>query len=51
MLWLWSLVKKELSERTNSCPFCDLGLNRDHNTAISILSFGLQSIRKIDRLL
>ena len=50
MFWLWSLVKKELSERTHSCSFCGLVLNRDHNAAIN-LSLGLQSVRKTDRCL
>lgn len=38
------IVKKELSERTHSCPFCDLVLDRDHNAAINILRLGLQSV-------
>lgn len=42
-------VKKELSERTSSCPFCGLVLDRDHNAAINLNS-GLQSVRKTDRL-
>ena len=44
------LVKKELSERTYSCPFCGLVLDRDHNAAID-LSLGSQSVRKTDRFL
>jgi transposase len=44
------LVKKEFSERTHSCPFCGLVLDRDHNAAIN-LSLELQSVRKTDRCL
>jgi putative transposase len=40
------IVKKELSERTHSCPFCGLILDRDHNAAINILRLGLQSVAK-----
>ena len=40
------IVKKELSERTHSCPFCGLVLDRDHNAAINILRLGLQSVAK-----
>jgi putative transposase len=34
-----TLVKKDLSERTHKCS-CGLILDRDHNAAINILSFG-----------
>ncbi|MCG2736039.1 MAG: transposase, partial [Candidatus Methanoperedenaceae archaeon] len=30
-------VKKDLSVRIHSCPFCGLELDRDHNAAINIL--------------
>ena len=42
------IVKKELSERTHSCPFCGLVLDRDHNAAINILRLGLQSVAKAE---
>ena len=38
------IVRKDLSERTHSCPFCSLVLDRDHNAAINILRLGLQSV-------
>jgi len=38
------IVKKELSERTHSCPFSDLILDRDYNAAINILRLGLQYV-------
>ncbi len=38
------IVKKELSERVHSCPYCGLVLDRDHNAAINILRLGLQSV-------
>ena len=31
-------VKKDISERVHSCPFCGLVLDRDHNAAINILN-------------
>jgi len=31
------IVQKYLSERTHSCPFCGLIIDRDHNAAINIL--------------
>ncbi|WP_370575566.1 zinc ribbon domain-containing protein [Methanomethylovorans sp.] len=37
------MVRKDLSERTHSCPFCSLVLDRDQNAAINILRLGLQS--------
>ena len=40
------IVQKDLSERTHSCPFCGLVLDRDHNAAINILRLGLQSVAK-----
>jgi putative transposase len=43
------IVTKELSERTHSCPYCGLILDRDHNAAINILRLGLQSLRLTDR--
>jgi putative transposase len=45
------IVTKELSERTHSCPFCGLILDRDHNAAINIMRLGLQSLRLTDRCL
>jgi putative transposase len=36
-----TLVTKTLSERTHVCPKCGLGLGRDHNSAVIILSRGL----------
>jgi putative transposase len=38
------IVRKDLSERTHSCPFCNLVLDRDHNAAVNILRLGLQSV-------
>jgi putative transposase len=35
------IVKKDLSERTHSCPFCGLVLDRDHNAAKNIHALGL----------
>ncbi len=32
------LVPKTLATRTHSCPYCELDLTRDHNSAITILS-------------
>lgn len=43
------IVTKNLSERTHSCPFCGLILDRDHNAAINILRLGIQSLRETDR--
>jgi putative transposase len=43
------IVKKDLSERIHSCPYCGLTLDRDHNAAINILRLGLQSLRIADR--
>ena len=43
------IVQKDLSERTHSCPFCGLIIDRDHNAAINILRLGLQSLRIPDR--
>jgi putative transposase len=34
-------VKKDLSERIHSCPFCELTLDRDHNAALNIKALGL----------
>jgi putative transposase len=38
------IVRKDLSERTHSCPFCSLVMDRDQNAAINILRLGLQSV-------
>src|SRR5215216_1590509 len=38
------LVKKELSERTHSCPDCGLVMDRDKNAALNILHRGLQTL-------
>lgn len=38
------LVEKSLSERTHSCPFCGLVLDRDLNAALNILALGLQCL-------
>ena len=43
------IVKKTLSERTHSCHYCGLTLDRDHNAAINIMRLGLQSLRITDR--
>lgn len=43
------IVKKELSERIHSCPYCGLTLDRDHNAAINIMRLRLQFDRKIGR--
>ena len=34
------MVKKELSVRRHRCPHCGLDIDRDHNAALNILSFG-----------
>lgn len=34
------MVKKELSVRRHRCPQCGLDVDRDHNAALNILSFG-----------
>jgi len=36
------IVNKNLSERTHSCPFCGLTIDRDVNAAINILNRGLE---------
>lgn len=38
------IVKKELSERIHSCPYCGLTLDRDHNAAINIITKGAQRV-------
>jgi len=38
-------VEKALSERTHSCPFCGLELDRDVNAARNILARGLEQAR------
>lgn len=35
-----TLVKKDLYERTHSCPVCDLSIHRDFNSALNILASG-----------
>jgi putative transposase len=39
-----ALVEKDLSVRIHDCPSCGLVIDRDHNSAITILALGLQSI-------
>jgi putative transposase len=39
------VVEKALSERTHSCPFCGLELDRDVNAARNILARGLEQAR------
>jgi len=39
------IVKKDLSVRTHSCPYCDLVLDRDTNAAINILNLAIKSAR------
>jgi putative transposase len=43
------IVKKELSGRIHSCPYCGLTLDRDHNAAINIMRLGLQSLQNSGR--
>jgi putative transposase len=40
------IVKKDLSERIHSYPYCGLTFDIDHNAAINILRLGLQSVAK-----
>jgi putative transposase len=37
------IVRKELSERWHKCPYCGLSLQRDHNSALVILSRALKT--------
>ena len=39
------LVEKALSERTHTCPYCGLVMDRDVNAAINILHRGLQMLQ------
>jgi putative transposase len=39
------LVEKDLSERTHTCPYCGLVMDRDRNAALNILQRGLQTLR------
>ena len=39
------LVEKALGERTHTCPYCGLVLDRDVNAAINILHRGLQTLQ------
>lgn len=39
-------VEKTLSERTHICPYCDLILPRDYNSALYIKSLGLETLSK-----
>ena len=41
------VVKKGVEERTHSCPYCGLVLDRDENAARNILSRGLQTERTV----
>lgn len=38
-----NVVEKSLSERTHICPYCDLILPRDYNSALYIKGLGLES--------
>jgi len=40
------IIRKEMSDRIHSCPFCGLVMDRDQNAAINILRLGTQSLRK-----
>ncbi|WP_286877770.1 zinc ribbon domain-containing protein, partial [Methanosaeta sp. UBA458] len=40
------IVKKDLSVRVHSCPYCGLSMDRDLNAAKNILRLGLQSVAK-----
>jgi len=37
------IVKKTLSDRVHSCPYCGLVMDRDRNASINIMRLGLQS--------
>ena len=37
-------VKKELWHRTHKCPYCNLEIERDYNSALEIKNLGLQQI-------
>jgi putative transposase len=39
------LVSKTLRDRTHTCPYCGLVMDRDRNAAINILHKGLQTLR------
>ncbi|MEI6778020.1 MAG: zinc ribbon domain-containing protein, partial [Chloroflexales bacterium] len=39
-------VVKTLRDRTHSCPYCGLVMDRDENAAINILQRGLQTLRQ-----
>ncbi|MEX0862870.1 RNA-guided endonuclease InsQ/TnpB family protein [Nitrosopumilus sp.] len=38
------LVKKSLAQRTHSCPFCDIVINRDYNASLNIKQKGIDSL-------
>jgi putative transposase len=38
------IVKKTLSDRIHSCPYCGLSMDRDLNASINIMRLGLQSL-------
>jgi putative transposase len=40
----WREVKKSLSTRTHSCPYCGHTQDRDHNAARNILEIGLRTV-------
>ena len=41
-----TIVKKDLSVRVHSCPYCGLSMDRDLNAAKNILRLGLQSVAR-----
>jgi putative transposase len=38
------IAKKGLAERTHKCPYCGLEFDRDYNSALDILKFGLEKL-------
>jgi putative transposase len=42
---------KKLSDRTYHCPDCGLKIDRDHNSAINILTLGTQSLGRLQPVL
>jgi putative transposase len=41
-----SIVPKDLSVRTHSCPHCGLKMDRDLNASLNILRLGLESVKQ-----